>query len=77
LRNEPNCKYFDVEGVPVTLGLVEGFETLYCAAWDQAKPRPFPADSARRNGAPISQEDFLALRKRLVADESKKSPRSD
>lgn len=57
-----NVKFFDVEGIPVTLGAVEGLPTMYCAAWDGPEPRRFPSDSALRNGAPIDKEKFEQLR---------------
>lgn len=56
--------FLDVEGIPVTIGAAgEGTPELYCAAWDETPPRKFPADSARRNGAPITREAFERLAK--------------
>lgn len=51
---------FDVEGIPVSLGNVPGVE-ISCAAWDRVPPRVFDPVSARRNGAPVSMNEFLAL----------------
>lgn len=53
-------EFFDVEGVPVSLGNVPGVG-LSCAAWDVAPPRVFDPDSARRNGAPVSMSEFLPM----------------
>lgn len=58
----PSCEFFDVEGIPVTLGAGEAATPgAYCAAWDTTPPRKFDPDSARRNGAPITRQQFLAL----------------
>ena len=54
------AEFFDVEGIPVSLGSVPGCP-FYCAAWDVSPPRVFDPDSARRNGGPISEEAFKAL----------------
>lgn len=51
---------FDVEGIPVSLGnIAEGVPS--CAAWDTFPPRVFNPDSAWRNGAPVSVDEFMAL----------------
>ena len=52
-------EFFDVEGIPVTLGALP--KLPYCAAWDVDPPRAFNPESARRNGAPISEGKFKAL----------------
>ena len=52
-------EFFDVEGIPVSIGA--GGSVPYCAAWDVSPPRPFDPDSARRNGAPISEARFTRL----------------
>ena len=57
-------EFFDVEGIPVSLGSVEGAAS-YCSAWDKKPPRPFNPESARRNGAPISREKFMELVREL------------
>ena len=57
------AKFFDVEGIPVSIGA--GDAVPYCAAWDVSPPRPFDPDSARRNGAPVSEDRF----KRLIVSE--------
>lgn len=54
----PGVEFFDVEGIPVSLG---NFCGSYSLAWDRVPPRPFPPDSARRNGAPVSPEAFAKL----------------
>lgn len=46
----------DVEGIPVSVG-PDGVW-----AHDGVVPRPFPAESASRNGAVVSPEAFDALR---------------
>ena len=51
--------FWDVEGIPVTLAGPEGVP--YSAAWDTVPPRPFPADSVRRNGGEISRTEFDEL----------------
>lgn len=53
------AEFFDVEGIPVSLG--EPSAGLYSAAWDVSPPRPFDSESARRNGAPVSLEQFSEL----------------
>jgi hypothetical protein len=49
-------KFFDVEGVPVSVGA-----RLLTRAWDVAAARPFPTDSAWRNGTRISEVEFFAM----------------
>lgn len=51
--------FWDVEGIPVTLAAPP--EVPYSAAWDTVPPRPFPADSVRRNGGQISRPEFDKL----------------
>lgn len=53
-------EFFDVEGIPVSLGNMPG-DIPSCAAWDVTPPRPFDPGSARRNGTPISMSEFLPL----------------
>jgi|GEM_PF-689791 len=60
LEFPPSVEFFDVEGIPVTLGNVPGVK-FSCAAWDKAEPRVFDPVSARRNGAPISEQRFREL----------------
>jgi hypothetical protein len=56
----PRAEFFDVEGIPVSINEpLAG--NLYAAAWDVSPPRKFPFESARRNGAPISAEEFARL----------------
>lgn len=55
----PMAEFFDVEGIPVSLGNLPGVE-ISSAAWDVIPPRVFDPVSARRNGMPESVEDFLA-----------------
>ena len=50
---------FDVEGIPVSIRA--GDNLPYCLAWDVSPPRPFDPDSARRNGAPVSEDSFERL----------------
>lgn len=56
---DQNCIFYDVEGIPVTMGAGENIP--FCAAWDKAEPRPFDIDSAVRNGYQITQEDFAEM----------------
>lgn len=59
-----DTQFFDVEGIPVTIGADgPGTPDLYCAAWDEKPPRKFDGVSALRNGAPISREAFERLAK--------------
>lgn len=51
---------FDVEGIPVSLGNMPG-AVLSCSAWDTVPPRKFDPDSARRNGAPLSEDEFMSM----------------
>lgn len=53
-------EYFDVEGMPISLGYMRGASS-YCMAWDTDPPRPFDPGSAHRNGARISAFEFLRL----------------
>lgn len=53
-------EFFDVEGIPVSLGNMPG-PVPVCAAWDKVPPRPFDPVSARRNGAPVPMSEFLPL----------------
>jgi hypothetical protein len=60
---KPGTLFFDVEGKPVTIGAGAGHGEatpgMYCAAWDALpKLREFPPDSAQRNGAPLSEQQF-------------------
>ena len=55
-----SVELFDVEGIPVSLGNVPGCP-FSSAAWDKPEPRVFDPDSARRNGAPISWDEFREL----------------
>jgi hypothetical protein len=56
----PSVEVFDVEGIPVSLGNVHG-SPFWNTAWDKSEPREFDPGSARRNGAPISWNEFRAL----------------
>jgi hypothetical protein len=56
----PHTRFFDVEGIPVTVN-AQCTPGMYCAAWDEAKPRRFSFESAERNGAPITEAKFLAM----------------
>jgi hypothetical protein len=60
------AEYFDVEGIPVSLGKVSG--VVGCVAWDRLPPRLFDPSSARRNGTPVSEASFWPLvRKAILA----------
>lgn len=62
MKFDPATQFLDVEGIPVTIGAGDGATPgIYCAAWDTTPPRRFDPESARRNGAPITREQFLAL----------------
>lgn len=52
-------EFFDVEGIPISVGA--GVRAPCCAAWDVSPPRTFDPGSARRNGAPISEDRFRRL----------------
>ena len=54
----PSAELWDVEGTPVACNW-GGWPI--CAAFDWAEPRPFPHDSASRNGAPIAEAGFRVL----------------
>lgn len=54
-------QFFDVEGIPVTIGAGDASPGIYCAAWDVKPPRKFNPESARENGAPIDQAAFEAM----------------
>ena len=56
---DQNCIFYDVEGIPVTMGAGESIP--FCAAWDKAEPRQFDINSAVRNGYQITQEAFEAM----------------
>ncbi len=51
-------QFYDVEGVPVSLGNCDSDEVPVCAAWDVSPPRRFDALAARQYGAAISQRRF-------------------
>ncbi|MBV5337870.1 MAG: hypothetical protein J0653_08110 [Deltaproteobacteria bacterium] len=55
-----SLEFYDVEGIPVTLGNIPGVGK-YSAAWDEVPPRVFDPGSTRRNGAPVSVEVFVSL----------------
>ena len=55
----PNATFFDVEGIPVSYH--EPLSGKLCAAWDAEPPRSFNPESMRRNGAPITPIEFVAL----------------
>lgn len=55
-----SLEFFDVEGIPVSLGGVPGVGG-YSVAWDVVPPRAFDPGSTRRNGAPVSVEVFVSL----------------
>lgn len=60
----PATIFYDVEGIPVTLGAgQQATPGLLCAAWDTTPPRAFDPASARRNGAEISADRFRAMAK--------------
>lgn len=58
------AEFFDVEGIPVSLGASTA--GLYSAAWDVIPPRLFDPESARRNGAPVSETEFIQLLSRAA-----------
>ena len=53
-------EFFDVDGIPVSLGNVAGVPSS-SAAWDSVPPRVFDPSSARRNGSPIDLAGFKSL----------------
>jgi len=56
----PKARFFDVEGVPVTVNATNT-PGMYCAAWDGPTPRRFAFESAERNGAPVTEQEFIAM----------------
>ena len=61
MKFDPNTKFLDVEGIPVTINAgEEATPYMVCAAWDTRPPRPFPIESAHRNGTPLTREEFMA-----------------
>jgi hypothetical protein len=50
--------FFNVDGVPVSLGNCDSDEVPLCAAWDVSPPRRFDEASARQYGASISLRRF-------------------
>lgn len=59
MRSTVEAEFFDVEGLPVSIGAGHGLP--YCACWDTYPPRPFDAASARRSGSPIALNAFEEL----------------
>jgi hypothetical protein len=64
-----DASFLDVEGVPVSFD--EPLSGIACAAWDVSPPRPFNPDSALRNGAPVSPEEFVLLVEDARAEQKK------
>lgn len=56
----PKAELLDVEGIPVSL-FADCPGVAFSMAWDSNPPRPFPSDSAVRNGAIVSPDAFRAL----------------
>lgn len=56
----PRAELLDVEGIPVSL-FPDAPGVRFSMAWDTDPPRPFSSESARRNGGPVSIEEFRAL----------------
>ena len=54
-------QFFNVDGVPVSLGNCDSDEVPACAAWDVSPPRRFDAESARRQGEQISLRRFHSM----------------
>jgi hypothetical protein len=57
----PSSRFFNVDGIPVSLGNCDSEDVPACAAWDVSPPRRFDADSARRYGAQISLQRFHSM----------------
>lgn len=55
----PGAELYDVEGIPVSIGA--GVPPGLSLAWDVPSLRRFDPESARRNGAPVSEERFRQL----------------
>jgi hypothetical protein len=53
--------FFNVDGVPVSLGNCDSDEVPACAAWDVSPPRRFDPESARCYGAQISLRRFHSM----------------
>lgn len=53
--------FFNVGGVPVSLGNCDSDEVPACAAWDVSPPRRFDPELARRRGEPVSLRRFQAM----------------
>lgn len=68
MRFPIHARFFDVEGMPVSIDAGNG--SPFCACWDTDPPRPFDPASAYRNGTPIASKAF----EKLVAQQSVRSP---
>ena len=68
-----NLEFIDVEGIAVSLIKDPNSKlTGYCLAWNHDGGRSLPADSARRNGAPITYELFLKIFESDLTEQIKK-----
>ena len=68
----PRAELLDVEGIPVSLN-PDAPGVPRSMAWDTDPPRGFSSESAIRNGALISPEEFRALVASFHAGEAARS----
>lgn len=55
-------KYFEVEGIPVALGVTQGpCAAAWASAWEVSPPRKFDPECVCRNGTPITTARFIEL----------------
>lgn len=62
-------KLYDVEGIPVSFGNIDGVPAA-CVAWDTSPPRRFDPSSASRNGALVDAATFRRLIASVAAERS-------
>ncbi len=55
------AQFFNVGGIPVSLGNCDSDEVPACAAWDVSPPRRFDPDLARLAGEQISLRRFQSM----------------
>ena len=58
---EVRSEFYDVEGIPVSLGMCTNAEIPACAAWDVSPPCRFDPTVARREGTLISEQRFKQM----------------
>jgi len=58
---DANSEFYDVEGIPVSIGVCADTSVPPCAAWDVSPPCRFEPAIARRDGNRISQARFIEM----------------